>query len=328
MAKNQNNIRVLQILQRAKHQDTEFMQPDISELKVKADAGDSDAAFAIFKAFEESKTDTAEAWNLARHYLMLATEKENPAALLAMGRLLVSGTKLDKDVEKGMALLRQAKDLGNKDVDDVASELDIVLDVEPSDTDSETFRLDTDNMDAAADDENGSQRINNLGKSDDVDVDNKQSAPIPEKAEKKKQADIGKLDDAVTADQFMRIIKTKLSQLEKNEAMSAAHHFDILKIAVDDSENIDELQAIYDALDNSTYVETLHKQSHPIISWNSKQGIFYLDTGGHDDAVSDEVPLPKRSYHGGEVRNLIFAVFITIVVLIIFLNLLYAVRPL
>ena len=35
------------------------MQPDLSELKVKADAGDSDAAFAIFKAFEESKTDTA-----------------------------------------------------------------------------------------------------------------------------------------------------------------------------------------------------------------------------------------------------------------------------
>jgi hypothetical protein len=72
----------------------------------------------------------------------------------------------------------------------------------------------------------------------------------------------------------------------------------------------------------------LHKQSHPIIGWNSKQGIFYLDTGGHDDAVSDEVPLPKRSYQRGEVRNLIFAVFITIVVLIIFLNLLYAVRPL
>ena len=302
------------------------MQPDLSELKVKADAGDSDAAFAIFKAFEESKTDTAEAWDLARHYLMLATEKENPDALLAMGRLLVSGTKLDKDVERGMALLRQAKDLGNKDVDDVASELDIALDVELGDTDSETFRLDTDNMDA--DDEDDSQKIDNLGKSDDVDVDDKQSAPIPEKAEKKKQADIGKPDDAVTADQLMRMIKTKLSQLEKSETMSAAHHFDILKIAIDDSENINELQAIYDALDNSTYVETLHKQSHPIIGWNSKQGIFYLDTGGHDDAVSDEVPLPKRSYQRGEVRNLIFAVFITIVVLIIFLNLLYAVRPL
>ena len=304
------------------------MQPDLSELKVKADAGDSDAAFAIFMAFEESKTDTAEAWDLARHYLMLATEKENPDALLAMGRLLVSGTKLDKDVERGMALLRQAKDLGNKDVDDVASELDIALDVELSDSDSVTFRLDTDNMDAAAADEDGSQRIDNLGKSDDVDVDDKQSAPIPEKAEKKKQADIGKPDDAVTANQLMRMIKTKLSQLEKNETMSAAHHFDILKIAIDDLENINELQAIYDALDNSTYVETLHKQSHPIIGWNSKQGIFYLGTGGHDDAVSDEVPLPKRSYQRGEVRNLIFAVFITIVVLIIFLNLLYAVRPL
>ena len=126
----------------------------------------------------------------------------------------------------------------------------------------------------------------------------------------------------------MRMIKTKLSQLEKSETMSAAHHFDILKIAIDDSENINELQAIYDALDNLAYVETLHKQSHPIIGWNSKQGIFYLDTGRHDDAVSDEVPLPKRSYQRGEVRNLIFAVFITIVVLIIFLNLLYAVRPL
>ena len=304
------------------------MQPDLSELKVKADAGDSDAAFAIFKAFEESKTDTAEAWDLARHYLMLATERENPDALLAMGRLLVSGTKLDKDVERGMALLRQAKDLGNKDVDDVASELDIALDVELDDTDSETFRLDTDNMDA--DDEDDSQSIDNLGKSDDIDVDDKQLAPTPKKAEKKnkKQADIGKPDGAVTADRLMRMIKSKLSQLEKSETMSAAHHFDILKIAIDDSENINELQAIYDALDNSTYVETLHKQSHPIIGWNPKQGIFYLDTGGHDDAVSDEVPLPKRSYQRGEVRNLIFAVFITIVVLIIFLNLLYAVRPL
>ena len=304
------------------------MQPDLSELKVKADAGDSDAAFAIFKAFEESKTDTAEAWDLERHYLMLAIEKENPDALLVMGRLLVSGTKLDKDVEKGMALLRQAKDLGNKDVDDVASELDIALDVELGDTDSETFRLDTDNMDA--DDEDDSQSIYNPGKSDDVDVDDKQSAPIPRKAEKKnkKQADIGKPDGAVTADQLMRMIKTKLSQLEKSQTMSATHHFDILKIAIDDSENINELQAIYDALENSTYVETLHKQSHPIIGWNSKQGIFYLDTDGHDDAISDEVPLPKRSYQRGEVRNLIFAFFITIVVLIIFLNLLYAVRPL
>jgi hypothetical protein len=304
------------------------MQPDLSELKVKADAGDSDAAFAIFKAFEESKTDTAEAWDLARHYLMMATEKENPDALLVMGRLLVSGTKLNKDVERGMALLRQAKDLGNKDVDDVASELDIALDVELGDTVSETFRLDTDNMDA--DDEDDSQSIDNPGKPDDVDVDDEQSAPMPEKAEKKnkKQADIGKPDGALTADRLMRMIKTKLSQLEKSETMSAAHHFDILKISIDNSENINELQAIYDALDNSTYVETLHKQSHPIIGWNPKQGIFYLDTGGHDDAISDKVPLPKRSYQRGEVRNLIFAVFITIVVLIIFLNLLYAVRPL
>jgi hypothetical protein len=72
----------------------------------------------------------------------------------------------------------------------------------------------------------------------------------------------------------------------------------------------------------------LHEQNQPIIGWNPKQGIFYFDTGTDDDAVSDEAPLPKRSYQRGEVRNLIFAVFITIVVLIIFLNLLYAVRPL
>jgi TPR repeat protein len=308
------------------------MQSDVSQLKEKANAGDSDAAFAIFKLYEESKTDVAEAWDVARHYLMMATEKENPDALLAMGRLLIAGIKMDKDVEKGMALLRQAKDLGNKDVDDVASELDIALDVEPDvelgDTDSETIRLDTENMDA--DDEDDSQSIDNPGKSDDVDADDKQPAPMPEKAEKKykKQADLGKPDGAVTADQLMRMIKTKLSKLEKIEMMSAAHHFDIIKIAIDDSENIKELQAIYGALDNLAYVETLHKQSCPIIGWNPKQGIFYLDTGGHDDADSDEAPLPKRSYQRGEVRNLIFAVFITIVVLIIFLNLLYAVRPL
>jgi TPR repeat protein len=304
------------------------MQSDVSQLKEKADAGDSDAAFAIFKLYEESKMDVAEAWDVARHYLMMATEKENPDALLAMGRLLIAGIKIDKDVEKGMALLRKAKDLGNKDVDDVASELDIALDVEFGDTDSETIRLDTENMDA--DDEDDSQSIDNSGKSDDFDADDKQPASMPEKAEKKnkKQADLDKPDGEVTADQLMLMIKTKLSQLEKSEMMSSAHHFDIIKIAIDDSENIKELQAIYGALDNLAYVKTLHKQSCHIIGWNPKQGIFYLDTGGHDDEDSDEAPLPKRSYQRGEVRNLIFAGFITIVVLIIFLNLLYAVRPL
>ena len=311
------------------------MQSDISKLKNKADAGASDAAFAIFDAYENAKIDTEAAWEAAMYYLNLAVEKENPDALLAMGRLLISGTKIDKDIEKGMALLQRAKGLGNKDVDDVASALEIELD-EPDEDQTEHDNSQPETQDADADDKADAQSANNSDVSDDDDsgddVDDDQPAPEPEKAqeekEQKRKADIGKADGTLTSDQLMRMIKTKLAQLEKSEAMSATHHFDILKITIDDSENIKELQAIYDVLDKPAYVKTLHEQNQPIVGWNPKQGIFYLDTSARDDAVSDEAPLPKRSYQRGEVRNLIFAVFITIVVLIIFLNLLYAVRPL
>ena len=311
------------------------MQSDISKLKIIADAGDSDAAFAIFDACENAKTNPDVLWDVALHYLNLATEKENPDALLAMGRLLISGTKIDKDVDKGMALLQRAKELGNKDVDDVASALEIVLD-EPEHDQTEHDDSQPETEDADASDKAEAHSADNSDVSDDDDsgddVDDGQPAPEPEKAEEEKEqkrkADIGKADGTLTSDQLMRMIKTKLAQLEKSEAMSAAHHFDILKITIDDSENIKELQAIYDALDKPAYVKTLHEQNQPIIGWNPKQGIFYFDTSTNDDVASDEAPLPKRSYQRGEVRNLIFAVFITIVVLIIFLNLLYAVRPL
>ena len=311
------------------------MQSDISKLKNKADAGASDAAFAIFDAYENAKIDTEAAWEAAMYYLNLAVEKENPDALLAMGRLLISGTKIDKDIEKGMALLQRAKELGNKDVDDVASALEIELD-EPDEDQTEHDNSQPETEDADAEDKADAQSADNSDVSDDDDsgddVDDDQPAPEPEKAqeekEQKRKADIGKADGTLTSDQLMRMIKTKLAQLEKSEAMSATHHFDILKITIDDSENIKELQAIYDVLDKPAYIKTLQEHNQPIIGWSPKQGIFYLDTSARDDAVSDEAPLPKRSYQRGEVRNLIFAVFITIVVLIIFLNLLYAVRPL
>lgn len=315
------------------------MQSDISKLKIIADAGDSEAAFAIFDAYDEATSNADASWNLALHYLTLATEKENPDALLAMGRLLIAGTKIDKDVDKGMALLQRAKELGNKDVDDVASALEIELD-EPDHDQAEYDNSEPETENADADDKSDAQSADNSYVSDDDDSgdddyddeEDGQPAPEPEKAEEKKEqkrkADIGKADGALTSDQLMRMIKTKLAQLEKSEAMSAAHHFDILKITIDDSENIKELQAIYDALDKPAYVKTLQEHNQPIIGWNAKQGIFYFDTSTNDDATSDEAPLPKRSYQRGEVRNLIFAVFITIVVLIIFLNLLYAVRPL
>ena len=311
------------------------MQSDISKLKIIADAGDSDAAFAIFDACENAKTNPNVLWDVALHYLNLATEKENPDALLAMGRLLIAGTKIDKDVDQGIALLQRAKELGNKDVDDVASALEIVLD-EPYHDQAEHDDSQLEKEDADASDKADAQSADNSDVSDDDDsgddVDDGQPAPEPEKAqeekEQKRKADIGKADGALTSDQLMRMIKSKLAQLEKSEAMSAAHHFDILKITIDDSENIKELQAIYDALDKPAYVKTLHEQNQPIIGWNAKQGIFYFDNSTKDEAATDEAPLPKRSYQRGEVRNLIFAVFITIVVLIIFLNLLYAVRPL
>ena len=298
------------------------MPTDVPNLKIKADAGDSNAAFAIFDAYEDVKTDTDAAWDVALHYLTLASEAENPDALLAMGRLLIAGAKIDKDVDKGMTLLRRAKELGNTDVDDAANELDVVLGA----TDHDNATPDEDDTDADdMDNQNGIDRLDTP-----AGEDHSPPTPKPEKDDKKKtkQTDLGTPDDALTADQLLRMIKTKLSQLEKSEAMSAAHHFDILKITIDDSENTKVLQAIYDALDKPAYVKTLHNQPHAIIGWNPKQGIFYLDTGASDKADEDQVPLPKRSYQRGEVRNLIFAVFITIVVMIIFLNLLYAVRPL
>lgn len=311
------------------------MQSDISKLKIIADAGDSDAAFAIFDAFENAKTNPDVLWDVALHYLNLATEKENLDALLAMGRLLIAGTKIDKDVDKGVALLQRAKELGNKDVDDVASALEIELD-EPDNEQAEHDDSQFEMEDADASDKADAQSANNPDVSDDDDsgddVDDGQPTSKSEKPlegkEQKRKADIGKADGTVTSDQLMRMIKTKLAQLEKSEAIGATHHFDILKITIDNLENIKELQAIYDVLDKSAYVKTLHDQNQPIIGWNPKQGIFYFDTSKNDDAISDEALMPKRSYKRGEVRNLIFAVFITIVVLIIFLNLLYAVRPL
>ena len=308
------------------------MQSDISKLKTIADAGDSDAAFAIFDACVNAKTNPDVLWDLGLHYLNLATEKENSDALLAMGRLLIAGTKIDKDVDQGMALLQRAKELGNKDVDDVASALEIELD-EPDHDQTEHDNSKTETEDTDVDDNTDAQSADNPDVSDDDYSGNEgQPTPAPEKAEEEKtqkiKADISKADGALTSDQLMRMIKTKLAQLEKSEAMSAAHHFDILKITIDDSENIKELREINDALDKPAYVKTLHEQNQPIIGWNPKQGIFYFDTSTNVDAASDEAPLPKRSYQRGEVRNLIFAVFITIVVLIIFLNLLYAVRPL
>lgn len=299
------------------------MPTDVSTLKAKADAGDNDAAFAIFDAYDDATKNTDAAWDLALHYLTLAAENEHPDALLAMGRLLIAGVQIDKDVEQGMALLQRAKDLGNQNADDVAVELEVTLDeanhddtghdTDDSEADDKAYPEDIDNPDIAT-----------------SDTDDSQTASEPEKAAKKPnpRPKIGTANDALTADQLLRIIKTKLSQLEKNEVMSAAHHFDILKITIDDSENTKELLAIYKALDNQAYVKTLQEQNQPIIGWNSKQGIFYLDTSESNDETTDEVPLPRRSYQRGEVRNLIFAVFITIVVLIIFLNLLYAVRPL
>lgn len=303
-------------------QDSEPMPTDVANLKVKADADDSNAAFAVFDAYEDPKANTDTTWDVALHYLMLAAENEHPDALLAMGRLLIAGTKIDKDVDKGISLLRRAKELGNTDVDDVANELDVAL----GGTDHDDGTPDEDDTDADnMDNPNGIDRL------DMPEGENHSPAtPKPKKGDKTKtrQTEGGTPDNTLTADQLLRIIMTKLSQLEKSDAMSAAHHFDILKTTIDDSENIKELQAIYDALDNPAYVKTLHDQPHAIIGWNPKQGIFYLDTGSGDKTDEDQVPLPKRSYQRGEVRNLIFAVFITIVVMIIFLNLLYAVRPL
>lgn len=309
------------------------MLSDISKLKNKADAGDGDAAFAIFDAYENAKIDT-EAWETAMRYLNLAIEKENPDALLAMGHLLIAGTKIDKDLDKGMVQLQRAKELGNKYVDDVASALGIVLDVpkrdqmEHEDNQPEMEYADAgDNADAQS---YGNSDVPNGDDSGYDDDDESWPAPEPEKAEKKneKKADPGKSDDALTSDQLMRMIKAKLAQLEKSEDMSVTHHFDILKIIIDDSGNIKELQAIFDVLANPAYVKTLQEQNQPIIGWSPKQGVFYLDTSVRDDTASDEAPLTKSSYQHGEIKNLIFAVFITIVVLIIFLNLLYAVRPL
>ena len=143
------------------------MQSDISKLKIIADAGDSDAAFAIFDACENTKTNPDVLWDVALHYLNLATEKENPDALLAMGRLLIAGTKIDKDVEKGMALLQRAKELGNKDVD-VASALEIELyELDHDQAEHDNSQLETEDADAS--DKADAQSADNSDVPDDDD---------------------------------------------------------------------------------------------------------------------------------------------------------------
>ncbi|WP_438997771.1 tetratricopeptide repeat protein, partial [Candidatus Puniceispirillum sp.] len=222
------------------------MPIDVSNLKILADAGDSNAAFAIFDAYEDVKTDTDAAWDVALHYLTLASDAENPDALLAMGRLLITGNKIDKDVDKGMTLLRRAKELGNRDVDDVANELDIALDIALDTTDRDhdydNVTADGDGDDADANDMDNQTGIDQLDTPSDEDHSPPTPKPEKDDTKKTKQTDLGTPDDPLTADQLIRMIKTKLSQLEKSEAMSASHHFDILKITIDDSENTKVLQ--------------------------------------------------------------------------------------
>jgi hypothetical protein len=298
------------------------MSTDVSNLKIKADSGDIHAAFAIFDAYADTTAHSDKDWDVALHYLTLASDAENPDALMAMGSLLITGIKINKDISKGMALLRRAKELGNKDVDDLVYELDVALGV-PDHEVAKPVEDDTD-----ADDMDNPNGIDLKDSPEGEDHSQPKAKSQKDSNKKTKQSDLGTPDDTLTADQLLRMIKTKLSQLEINETMSAMHHFDILKITIADSESTKELLAIYDVLDNPTYVKTLYDQPHAIIGWNPKEGVFYLDTGDGDKTDEDQVLLPKRSYQRGEVRNLIFAVFITIVVMIIFLNLLYAVRPL
>ena len=115
---------------------------EINSWKEKANAGDAESAFLIYITHTDPATGAPQDWDTAWHYLNISFEAGHPDATLVMGTQLVTGERIEKDVPRGVELIKQAKKLGCENADDFAKMLGIDLDTETVDTSVDTSRVD------------------------------------------------------------------------------------------------------------------------------------------------------------------------------------------
>jgi len=102
-------------------------QSEIKTWKKKADSGDAESAFLIYITHTDPATGAPQDWDVAWKYLNIAFDKQHPDATLIMGTQYVSGERIEKDLDKGIALMQRAKSMGCQHADQMASMLGVDL---------------------------------------------------------------------------------------------------------------------------------------------------------------------------------------------------------
>lgn len=102
-------------------------QSEIKDWKKKADFGDAESAFLIYITHTDPATGAPQDWDIAWKYLNIAFDKQHPDATLIMGTQYVSGERVEKDLDKGIALMQKAKSMGCQNADQMASMLGVDL---------------------------------------------------------------------------------------------------------------------------------------------------------------------------------------------------------
>ena len=100
---------------------------EIRNWKKKADAGDAESAFIIYTTHTDPATGAPQDWDVAWHYLNIAFESGHPDAINMMGILYIEGLQIEKDVPRGIELLKKSKALGCQIADYTATMLGIDL---------------------------------------------------------------------------------------------------------------------------------------------------------------------------------------------------------
>ena len=100
---------------------------EIRNWKKKADAGDAESAFLIYITHTDPATGAPQDWDTAWRYLNIAFESGHPDATLVMGTQYVTGERIEKDVTRGIELMKRSKALGCQNADDFARMLGVDL---------------------------------------------------------------------------------------------------------------------------------------------------------------------------------------------------------
>ncbi len=100
---------------------------EIRNWKTKADSGDAESAFLIYITHTDPATGAPQDWDTAWRYLNIAFESGHPDATLIMGTQYVTGERIEKDVARGVELMKKAKALGCQNADDFARMLGVDL---------------------------------------------------------------------------------------------------------------------------------------------------------------------------------------------------------